>query len=225
MSSPVIRHFDSIAPDYDYWKKKNWYYYGNLKRLLRLKIPAQASVLEIGCGTGDLLASLNPSRGLGIDISPEMIALARTKYSSNTALEFIAIDIADMPSSLDFDVIFMADVLEHLENGERFFGDVGRIVKPGASVIITIANPIWEPILMVAEKLSLKMPEGPHERLSLPATEEIFCRHGFTIIEKDLDLLCPIPIPFADQINKTFGKLPFIRNLQFVKFWVLRKNT
>jgi 2-polyprenyl-3-methyl-5-hydroxy-6-metoxy-1,4-benzoquinol methylase len=224
MSSPVTRHFDSIAQEYDYWKKKNWYYHGNLKRLLRSKIPAHARIVEIGCGTGDLLASLKPSEGLGIDISPEMISVARTKHADKTKLRFLATDIADIPPPLDYEVVFMADVLEHIEDTEGFFGHLERLMEPGAMLVITIANPFWEPLLMLAEKLRFKMPEGPHERLPLADTELAFQRHGFSIKEKGSDLLCPIPLPFADQINKTLGKLPLIRRLQFVRFWVLEKK-
>jgi len=64
-------HFDKIAKDYDFYKKKNWYYYKNLKRVLLGNIPntENKSVLEIGCGTGDMISSLNPKYGLGTDIS------------------------------------------------------------------------------------------------------------------------------------------------------------
>lgn len=224
MTSGVTRHFDSIAAEYDYWKGKNWYYYDGLKRLLRSKIPVSASVAEIGCGTGNLLASLDPLRGLGIDISPEMISIARKKHRAKTHIEFLAADIADISLPLEFESVFMVDVLEHLEDIDGFFGHLQRLMKPGSSLLITIANPFWEPVLLVAEKLGLKMPEGPHERLPLTATEAVFQRHGFCIKEKGSDLLCPVPIPLGNWFNRIPSYIPFLKHLEFIRFWVLMKK-
>ncbi|MCA9403959.1 MAG: methyltransferase domain-containing protein, partial [Candidatus Omnitrophica bacterium] len=81
MTKDEVRdHFDQIAPNYDYWKKKNSYYYNTLKLFISRIIPKGASVLEFGCGTGEILAHMEPSRGVGVDISEEMISRAREKY-------------------------------------------------------------------------------------------------------------------------------------------------
>src|SRR3990172_11625191 len=66
-------HFDAIAVERDKWRARNPYYYADLDALLRFLIPEGASVLEIGSGTGHLLASLKPSRGLGVDFSEGMV--------------------------------------------------------------------------------------------------------------------------------------------------------
>ncbi len=51
-------HFDAIAPQREAWRRKNAYYYRFLDELLAFLVPRGASVLELGCGTGDLLAGL-----------------------------------------------------------------------------------------------------------------------------------------------------------------------
>ena len=78
--SEVKKHFDKIAPSYDSYKKRYKYYYDNLKNLLTRLIPSNKVVLEVGCGNGHLLASLNTKLGYGIDISPQMIKIANSKY-------------------------------------------------------------------------------------------------------------------------------------------------
>ena len=43
-------------------------------------VPPGLRVLEVGCGLGDLLAAVKPARGVGVDFSPAMIALARERH-------------------------------------------------------------------------------------------------------------------------------------------------
>ena len=83
----VIReHADRIAAERDSWIRKNAAYYGEDWRYMRFLIPAGARVLDLGCGTGDLLATLEPSLGVGVDLSPAMIERAESKYPDLTFL-------------------------------------------------------------------------------------------------------------------------------------------
>ena len=68
-----IKYFDSVATEREKWRKRGAYYHRQLEKYLQYLIPSNSSVIEIGCGTGDLLAALNPERGVGIDISPKMV--------------------------------------------------------------------------------------------------------------------------------------------------------
>jgi len=86
--SDVKDHFDEIASNHDYWKKRNWYYYQNLKKIIREFVPVDKTVLEIGCGTGDILASVEPKYGIGADISPKMVEIAKSRYNGFTNLDF-----------------------------------------------------------------------------------------------------------------------------------------
>lgn len=119
-------HFDTIAGEYDFWKNKNWYYYQNLKLLLRELIPARQRVLEIGCGTGDLLVTTEPASGLGIDISGEMINLAKKKHQNQSNLQFARQDMSSDPINFEHDFIFMCDVLEHVSDLPEFMRAISR---------------------------------------------------------------------------------------------------
>ena len=54
-------------------------YRGLLARYYNLLIPPDASVLEIGCGAGELLAQVQAARKVGVDLSPKQIAAARAR--------------------------------------------------------------------------------------------------------------------------------------------------
>ena len=72
----TIKHYDKLAEKRHYWKNRNKYYYIDQENYFRFLIPEDSSILELGCGTGDLLNALHPKRGVGVDISPQMIQIA-----------------------------------------------------------------------------------------------------------------------------------------------------
>ncbi len=221
----VARHFNAIARDYDFWKKKNYFYQKNLRELLQALVPADAMILDIGCGTGDMLASLKPSFGLGIDISERMIERANQKYAGRARISFATENLLSRTAPFEnFDVVIMIDVLEHLADPAKFLGKISFLAPKHAKIIVSVANPLWEPILWAAEKLGQKMPEGPHERMSLAATESIFRQSGFRIAKKGYRMLIPRNIWGADWVNKNFYKIRILVPLGFIAYWVLERD-
>ena len=73
----VKRHFDNLAAERFSWIKKSSGFYHEDIRFMQELIPVGSSILEIGCGNGNLIGSLKPSYGLGIDISSKMIEEAK----------------------------------------------------------------------------------------------------------------------------------------------------
>lgn len=207
-------HFDKVAGDYDFYKRKNSFYYDNLKRLLKSLIPANSKVLEVGCGTGELLDSLSPVRGYGMDISQEMIKVAVSKYKNKNSLQFST----RFPRE-KFKYIFMSDVIEHLENPGDIFNEIYKLMDNESHLIITMANPLWEPFLMIAEKLKFKMPEGPHTRLTTRNLELIIKNSKLKLIKHDYKLLIPVKIPFVTKFaNKYLEK--YLKPLCFIEYLV-----
>ena len=214
-------HFDEIAREYDFWKNKNGYYYRNLIALYRSLIPPQSSVLEIGCGTGDILVQLEPREGKGIDLSHEMIVIAQKKHADQKHITFAREDIFDANTSYPAEVIFLADVLEHVHDVPRFLHQLSRRVSPRTRIIVSLANPLWEPVLMLAEKLHMKMPEGPHYRHPISELEKLFAQAGLHIKEKGFRLLIPKMMPGSEWINQRFYHHPFLAKFGFTVYWIL----
>ena len=100
--SKIKEHFDKIAEQYDYYKRKNSYYYSLLKQLYSSLIPQGKTILEIGCGTGEILNYLNPKHGVGVDISLEMVKIARKKYPN---LSFEVCDAENLTIEEEFSSI------------------------------------------------------------------------------------------------------------------------
>lgn len=214
----VESHFDSVAKDYDLYKRKNKFYYDNLKKLLKTLIPEKRKVFEVGCGTGDLIKHLNPSFGIGFDLSREMIKIAKLKNRSEKKVEFTA----KWPEGY-FDYIFMSDVIEHLEDPKSTFNEISKLMNKNTRFICTMANPIWEPVLLIAEKLKLKMPEGPHRRINFTELKKISEKAGLKIIEHDYKLLVPIEIPVLTYLANRYLEKP-LKKLAFIEYLVFTKT-
>ena len=123
----IKKYFDRMAPERDKWKKKSRYYYSHIENFISFLVPENKRVVEIGCGTGDLLFKLKPSYGLGVDISEKMIELARQK-NSNPKIEFKVGTIDDIEGL--FDYIILSDLIGYLPDIEELFRKLSRIMHP-----------------------------------------------------------------------------------------------
>lgn len=215
--SIIESHFDIVSASYDSGKEKYSFYYDSIKRLLMQLIGKNKNVFEIGCGTGDLIVSLSPKRGYGMDLSSQMINLAKNKYVKAKNIRF-----STTWPSVTYDYIFMTDVIEHLEDPKKEFKCVVSRMNSKSLFINTMANPIWEPLLILWERMGLKMKEGPHKRLKFDEIEKICNQCGLKIIEHDFCLLMPIYIPGITYIvNKCFEKI--LKKLAFIEYFVAVK--
>jgi len=165
----VREHFEEIAGEYDRWKEKSAYYYRLLAEIYREHIPVGASVLEIGCGTGTLLHALRPSRGLGVDISPAMVEIAAAKFPS---LAFRVADAEAFDPGERFDYVIVPDVVEHLSDPGAMFRSARKACHPGTRVITTCVNPLWAPVLHLAEQIGTLGPQERHRGPLLEPTRE-----------------------------------------------------
>jgi ubiquinone/menaquinone biosynthesis C-methylase UbiE len=78
--------FEQVAADYLNPGIFKRYYNKRLQQIIKFNVPEGASVLELGCGPGDLLASLEPSRGVGIDFCETVVEHARSRHPDLTFL-------------------------------------------------------------------------------------------------------------------------------------------
>ncbi|HWA81079.1 MAG TPA: metalloregulator ArsR/SmtB family transcription factor [Acetobacteraceae bacterium] len=106
-------------------------------------------LVEIGTGTGSLLALLAPriSEGIGIDASPAMVALARTRLA-NAGLTHCTVRRADMyrlpiPEA-SFDLATLQMVLHYAEDPASVLAEAGRVLRPGARLLVVDLAPHGE---------------------------------------------------------------------------------
>jgi hypothetical protein len=168
-----------------------------------------------------VLASLKPARGVGIDVSPRMIELARERHK-DLDLRVADVERDPLPEG-PFDVVLMSDVVGHLDDIQRGMERVRSLLKPGGRVVITYYNFLWEPVLKVAERLGLKTPWPDQNWLSMDDIENLLDLSGFEVVRRGTDILLPLDLPvISDLMNLVAAKIPGTREAALVHYFVAR---
>ncbi len=207
----IGKHFDKIASDYDLWKERADYYYSTIQELLKRYIPPQSQVLELGCGTGTLLASVNPSLGVGMDYSLEMVKIAQDKFPQ---YYFFRGDAQNIALKRKFPYIIMVDIIDHIPDVSLMLSRIPDLLQVNGRCVITSINPLWQPIFWISERLGLKMPEGDHRFRDPREIRDMIEGFGLNIQEEGRLLLVPKEIPVISKgLNIIAPILPYVRDL------------
>src|SRR5436190_1952361 len=151
-------HLAKIAVRREEWINRNRYYYELLNRLLRFLVEPQKRVLSVRCGTGNLLALVQPVKGKGIDICPEIVEIAQQR---NRSFEF-AVAFPDKEEfrrafgpEEKFDYILFndigdtVDILQALRN-------LKSLCRTHTRVLMITYNRLWERFVTFAEWIGMK---------------------------------------------------------------------
>jgi SAM-dependent methyltransferase len=119
---------------------------GVFARLLDEQISHNATILEIGCGTGQMTNFLGMGWGrtvIGADLCMNSLKLAkdfRDRFSINNT-HFVQINLFKPPfPDASFDVVLSNGVLHHTSDCPNAFRTIARLVKPGGFVIVGLYN-------------------------------------------------------------------------------------
>ena len=216
----LLDYFESIASKRDKWKRRNRFYQRTIEKQFSFIIPEGSTVLELGCSTGDLLNSVKPGKGIGVDFSPTVINIAKQKYPH---LEFYLADAHDFTSNVDIDYIIVSDLITSLWDVQAFFRRLRSYVTPRTKIIISSYNHLWEPFLKLGEAIGLKAKQPLQNWLSTRDIENVLHLENFEIIKVERKLLFPKYIPVLNLFVNTFlANLPLINGLDLIKFVSVR---
>ncbi len=213
-------HFDAYASRRAYWEHKARAYYDDQARYYKFLIPEGSRVLEIGSGLGTLLAAVKPRRGVGIDLSPEMVKEAARRHPD---LEFRVGDAEALTLDEKFDAVILADVVGHLLDIESTLRRLRHVCTPQTRIIVSSYNHLWEPMLRFAEKLGMKMPQPEQSRLSQADIANLLYLADFDVVKMERRLLVPKRIPvLSGFFNTVLAHLPGFRALCLSHYVVAR---
>lgn len=212
-----------MAPKRPKWRRRGQYYHDQLESYLRFLVPEGASVLEIGCGTGELLASLSPGRGVGVDISPEMVRIARQNYPE---LKFMVDDLENLQLTETFDYVIVAETIGHVEDIQIAFRELHKVCTSQSRVIIIYYNYLWAPVMKFAELTGIRMRQSLQHWLPLQDIANLLYLEDFDVIRKGYRVLLPVKIPLLSTFcNKFLANMPLFWKMAITEVLVARPMT
>jgi SAM-dependent methyltransferase len=218
----IRSHFSALAGEYDRLKARNGYYNGFLTRWCKALVPPGRAVLDVGCGLGDVLAAVEPARGLGIDLSPEMVAQAQANHPE---FDFIAGPIEQFVAHGQFDAALCVNTLEYMWDVGTVFDAIHSALRDNGRLLVTTANPLWSPIFHTASSLGLRIPECRRLFITKLDLVNMLELHGFDIVYQRMDLALPKRIPALSAfVNWTLSRIPGLRHLCSTQLLVARKR-
>lgn len=220
----ILAHSERFAATRAAWRERAGFFHGEDEAYLRFLIPAGARVLEIGCGTGDTLAALKPSHGVGVDLSPAMVAQARARHPD---LTFVVGDAED-PATIaalegPFDYIVVLDTIGAIDDCQQFLAQLQALCGRETRLVIGYYSHLWHPLLRFAERAGWRMPT-PAQNILSPADVRAFAALAdFDVVKSERRVLSPVALfGLGRAINRFVSILPGFRALALRHYAVCR---
>lgn len=187
-----MKHWDAVAIKSDHWQGMGRWYHRRIEQVYKFIVPPNKSILEIGCGLGNLLASLQPSRGVGVDFSSEMIERAKASYPH---LQFIQADAHDLSQIKEiFDVVILSDTINDLWDVQLVLEKIALLCHAHTRLIINFYSHLWQLPLSIAQSLNLASPTLEQNWLTREDIKGMLRLAGFEVIHAMQEVLWPLPL-------------------------------
>ncbi len=215
-----MAHWDAIARRRDHWQGAGRWYHRRLEAIYRFLVDPGQNVLEIGCGMGDLLAALQPARGVGVDFSPEMLRRARLRHPT---LDFIQADAHALPELQGpFDVIIFSDTINDLWDVQQAFEQVRPLCAPHTRLILNFYNTLWQIPLKIVQSLGLANPLLPQNWLTPQDVENLLHLADFEVVRRWQEILWPLPL--GGWFNRFLARFWPFYHFALAHFVIARPN-
>ena len=213
-----ISHWDKVAKKRDTWHGMGGWYHKRLTEYYKFLVSPNQRILEIGCGLGNLLADLQPSLGVGVDFSVEMISRAKQLHPN---LEYHHLDAHDL-SSLEgkFDIIILSDTINDLWDVQRALEQVKRLCEPHTRLLLNFYSHLWQLPLNITQSLNLAAPMLPQNWLTLEDVNNLLHLAGFEPIRTSNEIMWPLP--FGGFANRYLARLWPFREFSLSNFVIAR---
>ncbi|HVS51464.1 MAG TPA: glycosyltransferase [Opitutaceae bacterium] len=209
LSALAREHLDRVRTFYDAAPAEPKSAARAYRRLLahyyNLLIPADASVLELGCGSGELLAQLRATHKTGVDLSPAQLAAARARLPD---AEFFAQPGELLELGRKFDVIIVSDTLNLAADVQRLLERLHTVAHADTRLILNFQNTLWRPLLSLARALGLKSPQPQNSWLATSDVLNLLRLAGWRPVFRQNRILLPFSaLGIGTALNRALAPL------------------
>jgi len=163
-----------------------------LTRYYNLLIKDDSSVLEIGCGSGDLLAGINAREKFGIDLSPAQINRAREKVPE--AHFFVQAGEELQLPDRTFDYIILSDAINLAADVQLIFENLHKVSTPATRLLLNSYNTLWRPLIALGTRLGIRNRYPESNWLSKADISGLLQLSGWEPVRFESRILCPLPV-------------------------------
>jgi SAM-dependent methyltransferase len=196
-----IQHWSQVLARRLRWGGARNSYQRRLADVYGLAIPPGQRVLEIGCGTGDLLASLKPSFGVGVDFTHAALRTARQRHPH---LSFVEADAHSLPLRAELDFIVLSDLVNDLWDVQRVLEGLASLVGPRTRVVLNFFSHLWEVPLRAAAHLGAAQSTLRQNWLTSEDVENLLRLANLEVVKHWEEVLLPLDIPLITPFFNKF---------------------
>lgn len=191
-----IKHFYDKAGASTTWAGRQ--YRHTLARYFQRLIPVDASVLEIGCGNGELLAHFKHTKDItGVDVSAVQVQLAQEKMPHAT---FAVQSGEHLHFSRTFDYIILSETINQASDVQKLFERLQHVAHARTRLILNFYHTAWRPLLGFAALLGLKAKQPLSNWLSPDDVQNLLALAGWELVKQQKRILIPVSLFGLDKI-------------------------
>ena len=218
----MLNYFTSAADKWRQYRKKRSYYWDSITRYIEYYIHPSASVLEIGCATGELIGQIQAKRRIGIDFCSELILQAKTAFPD---VEFHVMEAENINLNNEtFDVVILSNLTGFLDDVQHVFEQLHKVCNGHTRIIVTSYNRLWEPLIRFAEFIRIKRKTPQQNWLSVHDMQNLLYLAGFETYRTNSSTLIPFNIPLISYLfNRFISHLPGFNILSLNRYFFARE--
>jgi SAM-dependent methyltransferase len=186
-------------------------YYRNL-------ISPDASVLEIGCGAGNLLELLPNRDVVGIDLSENQIAAARARVPHG---KFEVMAGENLKLGRKFDFVILSETLNFAADVQKVLENVHTVSQSRTRLVLNFHSSLWRPLLGLGTALGIRAEHPPCNWLSATDMRNMLALAGWDVMKQQSRLLLTLPCFGIETIINRFVA-PLLAPFSLTVFQVAR---
>lgn len=222
MSADLARHFDWVSEHDGRPRRVQRGFHAQIAAQLRRLIPEGASVLEAGCGRGELLRALRPGRGVGIDLSPRMLEQARA-LDPEGRCDYRLADACTFQPGETFDYLVLDYLVGYLPDVQACLEHLRTLAHPRTRLCLTSVNNVWMPLLRFGQRLGLVTRQPPSNWVSTRDLVNLLELAGWEVVHQSTEQLLPLRVPLLGGVcNRFLVRLPGLRHFGSSLYLVAR---
>lgn len=164
-------------------------YRSMLAKYYRRLIPAGSTVLEVGCGDGELLAHFDHCEVTGVDLSAVQIDLARKRIPHGT---FEVQSGEQLQLNKDFDYIIVSETINQASDVQSLFEQLQNVAHSRTRLLLNFYHTAWRPLLGFATMLKLKAKQPLSNWLSPDDVQNLLKLAGWELVKQQKRILLPV---------------------------------